>query len=100
MPLDTNLQKIQRLLSVLDEDNLTKTDFIKAFENVVNFVVKIQKSQSEAIQRLEETYKILINKLQSDHAGSLSDLKRGVNELFVAGKLKEMDSKTRLEFNS
>ena len=40
--LDKNLGKLEKLLSLMDEDSLTKTDFLKAFENVVSFVVKIQ----------------------------------------------------------
>lgn len=99
MALDKNLQKLERLLSLMDSDSLTKEDFIKAFEKVVDLVLKIQKEQQEALAGLEKTYQALLKRVQSEHSTSLSELKGKTNQLFVGEKLEEMGNNTKKSFN-
>src|SRR3990167_170313 len=94
--MDKNIQKLERLLSLMDEDSLTKENFIQSFEKVLEFVLKIQKEQEEAIKRLEETHKMLLDKNQYDHQITLSDLKRQVNDLFVGDQIKRIDSESKM----
>src|SRR3990167_8111946 len=68
---EENLTKLQSLL----ENRLTKADFIKGFEQVINLVLKVQKDQSEAISRLEETHTMMIDKMKNDNSMSLADMK-------------------------
>src|SRR3990167_6678899 len=88
--MDKNIQKLERLLSLMDEDSLTKEDFVKSFEKVIEFVLKIQKEQEEAIKRLEETHKMLLDKNQYDHQTTLSDIKGQVNDVFVGDQIKKV----------
>ncbi|MEK6882517.1 MAG: hypothetical protein AABY22_23045, partial [Nanoarchaeota archaeon] len=75
MSIDTNLKKIEKLLAVVDEDTLTRKEFIDAFEKVINFVLANEKKLSDAIYRLEETHKMLMDKMHSDYASRHSELK-------------------------
>jgi len=100
---EENLKKLQNLL----ENRLTKEDFIKGFEQVINLVLKVQKDQSEAISRLEETYKMMTEKMRGDNSTSLSDMKTMMAKHFdnyaskhskmidvqMGGKFKEIDYK-------
>ena len=61
-------------------------------------VLQIQKQQGEAINKLEETYATLLQKLRNDHTSSLSDLKKQTNELFVGDQLKRMEGETKTNF--
>ena len=40
-PIENNLQKLEKLLSLMDSDSLTKEDFLSAFKKVIDFVVRI-----------------------------------------------------------
>src|SRR3990167_2861601 len=93
MTLDKNLGKLNRLLGVLDEDQLTKEDFKKSFEKVVEFVLQIQKRQQEAIDSLERTYENLLVKIDNNHSSRFKELKGQVNDVFVGDRLKEIVGK-------
>ena len=84
-------KKLDRLLSLLDPDNaLSKKDFIKSFEKVVDLVIAIQKQQGEAINKLEETYANLLAKSDNDHSSRYQELKTKTNQLFLKERLDEM----------
>ena len=57
------------------EDVLKHGDFSKAFEKVVELILKIQREQQTAIADLQKTYKLLLDNLTSKHDFSLSELK-------------------------
>jgi len=90
MALDSNLQKIEKLLSLMDSDTLTKEDFINSFEKVVELVLKNEKQLKDAITRLEETYQNLISRQKSDDETRFSALKGQVDKVFVEDRLNEM----------
>lgn len=97
MPEEEKQKKLDRLLSLLDSDNaLNKKDFVDSFEKVIDLVVGIQKQQGEAINRLEETYKNLLLKMDSDHLERFNTLKGQVDDVFVGDQLKRMDSETKI----
>ena len=88
-PQDKNLAKLESLIKLLDEQ-VTKEDFTKAFEQVLNLVVQIEKRTVDAIAQLEKTYATLTDKMQSNHASAYSDLKGQVDHVFVGDKMNEM----------
>ena len=85
-----NLDVLERLLTGLDKDNLTRQEFTDAFQKVVDLVLKIQKQQGEAIGKLEETYKMMIGRMQNDHSMTLADMKKQVDGLFVRERVDKM----------
>lgn len=89
MEQETNLNKLEQILKLLD-GSVTKEEFLKAFENVVNLVLKIEKRNTEAVDLLEKNYSALIEKIQNDHSSTLSDLKSQVNDVFVGDQLKRI----------
>ena len=88
-PQDKNLAKLEQLINLLDEQ-VSKEDFTKAFEQVLNLVVQIEKRTVDAITQLEKTYATLTDKMQSNHASAYSDLKGQVNQVFVGERMNEM----------
>ena len=95
---DKQISRLKQLLTLLEPDQLTKKDFVDSFQRVVNLVMKIQEQQGEAITKLQETYNNLINRIKGEHSESLTSLKKGVNELFVGDRLKEMDGEMKGSF--
>ena len=85
---EENLTKLQSLL----ENRLTKADFIKGFEQVIKLVLKIQKDQSEAISRLEETHTMMIGKMKNDNSMSLTEIKNNVNNHITDYTKKHTDT--------
>jgi len=82
-----------------ESDILKKGDFIESFRKVIDVIVHIQKQQAEAINRLEETYRMIIEKLRNDHTISLGELKKQTNQLFVGERLGQMEKDTKDSFS-
>ena len=77
MELDEkNLNRLKKMLAIMDEDTLTREEFLKHFEKVIELVAKIQQSQSEAISKLETTYEMITGKMRNDHTANLSEIKK------------------------
>jgi len=95
---EKSLQKLEKMLAIIDGVTLTHTDFMRAFQKVIDVVLQTQKQQQEAINRLEETYKMFTEKIREDHTTLLIDHKGQINQLFV-DQLKRMniETKTSLE---
>ena len=81
-------------------DILKKSEFKDNFKRVLDVILAMQKKQGEAIQNLQATYEELINRIRGEHSSSLTELKNGVNSLFVEGRLSEMDSETKNSFST
>lgn len=120
---DKQIARLQRLLSLLDPDTLTKEEFVKSFEKVVDLVLKIRKEQEEKMVRIEKilnskldnkissaisdleglkkTYKEIIEKVEKENKSTFSNIRRWtierVNALFIKSKIdnkiKEIDNK-------
>ncbi len=91
-----NLEKLGQLLKMMDEQ-LTKEDFVKAFENVINLVLRIEKRNSEAVDLIEKTYANLLGKTKDAHNSDFSDFKNKAQE-FVDARLAKIarDYKTEI----
>ena len=98
MAIDKNLEKIQRLLGVLDEDQLTKKDFVESFGKVVDLVLKIQERQERAIQQLFAEHARLAGERKQEYDSNFKDLRGQVNDLFVGDQLKRMEGETKTNF--
>ena len=96
--LDANLENLNKMLSALSEDHLGKKDFLAAWEHILKIILKKEEQLSQAVSRLEETYKALVAKITNDHSENYKSLREQVNELFVGDTLKKMDGETKAEF--
>lgn len=72
---ERNLKKLEELVKIVDE-GLTKEDFVKSFEGVINFIKKIEAKNDVELQLLKETITKLGEKLESDASGGLERLKK------------------------
>ena len=78
---EKNLQKLNKLLSLMDEDSLTKEEFIKQFENIVNFIKKIEQKNILEIESMKKTLDELSQMVKNDANLAVSELKKQVNDL-------------------
>lgn len=85
---EEHLNEMQEYL----KNRLTKEEFIKAFEQVVNLVLKIQKEQGTAIEKLETTYSALMDKMRNDNSMSLSEMKAMMGNHFTEYTKKHGDT--------
>lgn len=88
-PNEKNLAKLESLLKMLD-NGLTKEEFVTVLEKVIELVLKIEKRNSDAVSSIEETYKLLIERIKNDHSSTLSDLKKQVDSVFVDKQISKI----------
>ena len=78
---EKNLKKLERLLSLMDEDSLTKEDFVKAFENVVQFVLKIQKQNEAEVEAMKLLNGKMMQKLEGMNVESMREMKEKITDM-------------------
>ena len=88
-----SMEKLSRLLGVLDEEHLSKEDFVTHFEQVVSFVKQMMDRNEQTQQMLEQTYSALLNKTSGDNEIALNDLKKQTDDLFVGERVSKMEEK-------
>jgi hypothetical protein len=85
MALETNLQKLNKLMSLMDSDSLTKEDFLKYFKEVVNFVKKIETHNMAVLDGLEKRVNkelhSVSNQVSVNTSRELNTLKREIADL-------------------
>ena len=86
---EKSLKKLEDLLKIIDE-GVTKEQFEKSFTQVIELVIKIEKRTSDAVERLEQTYRTLIAHQKSNDEGRFNTLKGQVDKVFVEERLNEM----------
>lgn len=93
---DKNLANLKKLLVVLNEEALSRSEFTTAFEQVVKLVVKIQEKQNKAIADLQTTYAGLLEQVRYDHTSSLTDLRQTISselESFIKRHTADIEKK-------
>lgn len=86
---EEKLNKLKQILEMMDE-NISKEDFVKSFENVVQLVLKIEKELNEnnkkTTDKLIEAFSGLKGNLESktnsELSGAISDLKQIADKTF------------------
>jgi len=89
MAFDKNLEKLNKLLSVLDADQLTKEDFVKSFEGVINFIKKIEKRNNLEIELLKQKFDEFSKKTSDTNIADVAGLKKQVTD-YVMAEMKRM----------
>ena len=88
-------QELLKTLATLDDERLLKKDFVSAFEHILKIILNKEEQLSEAVSRLEETYKMLLKRVGDEHTQTLSDLKGQVNDVFVGDQIKRIDHESK-----
>ncbi len=87
---DNNLKKLQKLFAVLDEETLTRKEFVNAFAEVIDLMKKIEAKYEEKMATLESSYKQTVNqtsdKLITENNAEFfklkNDIKKSLDKLF------------------
>ena len=91
---DTEQKQDKRLETIIAllEGSPTRKEFDDSVEQLAKFVLDLKQATNQAVSEIERTYKALLEKVGNDNSSSLEQLKSQVNELFVSGKLKEIEN--------
>ena len=97
--MDKNLEKLEQLLKVIEE-GVTKEEFVKAFESLVSYVLKIEKRNNLEIESLKTNFSDTIEKIRGIVDATISELKGRVNNIFVGERLDEMHKSIKDKLSS
>jgi len=94
MPEKTNSNKpnfLQSMQAMLD-DHLGKEEFVKAFEQVVTFVQKLEERLTRDFETVASTVTSLAQQVQQSFSTLETELREKVNTLFVQERLTAMET--------
>lgn len=70
-------------------DILKKSDFTDAFKKVLEIVLQIKQETSQAVSKMEQTYSVMMDKMNSNHDASIADMKSSIMDT-VDKQMKKM----------
>lgn len=88
----TNEEKLKRLFSLMEEDSLTKEDFVKAFADVVKLVKKVESQLLTRATELTEMIKKAESKLGDDNKSDLASVRKEVNKALEKALAEQANS--------
>ena len=91
MDPEKKIAKLERLLTLVDE-SLTREEFTKAFEEILNVVVKTQTKNKEEIEEMWKVYENMCVSMKEKSATDLEALKKKVTDYCtkeMGGMMKE-----------
>ena len=92
MALDKNLNKLSRLLSLMDEDTLTKEMFLTEFKKVIDLVLDIRKENKATAETLNKAFDTATKSLSNKTNVSLVDVKSEITKAFGKSSKELSDS--------
>ena len=92
MALDKNLNKLSRLLSLMDEDTLTKEMFLTEFKKVIDLVLDIRKENKATVEILNKAFDTATKSLSDKTNVSLVDVKSEITKAFGKSSKELSDS--------
>lgn len=76
---EKNIKKLEKLFSLMDSESLTKEDFVKSFELVVNFIKSNQDIAATMIDSLATKIKESFDKMKMDYSKMMDDQKKAMD---------------------
>src|SRR3990167_10901287 len=73
---EKNIKFLTKLRSALEDDAITRSEFVKAFEAVVKIVKDIKDTNSKEMTAIHQTITALSNKMQSDVSNEMSSAEK------------------------
>ena len=95
----TKLQSMGDFFSSMDRETVTTKDFEEKMQRVLALIKTFIQKTEERAARAEAKADQALRAVAEQHNLSLSDIKKQTNELFVSGRLDEMDTGQRNRFN-
>jgi len=93
---EKNMSKLTRLLAVMDDDTLTRKEFIDAFQKVVDLVLQIKAENERVVTMIKGLYDQMAAKLENDSVSGRSELKKQITdycEKEMSGMMKAHEKK-------
>ena len=88
MPLFKNISKLQELTSkpkrgfrIVDDESLTKEEFVQAFQQVLDFVKKFEQQNMAEFTALKQAFSGFADKIKNDTGMTVEELKGQVAEM-------------------
>lgn len=88
----------EEILKKLLDEHLTalkgavsKKDFEASFSKVLELLVKMEQRNGEAIAKMQQTHKAMMDKMGMEHSTAYSDLKKQVDSAFVENAMMKME---------
>jgi hypothetical protein len=76
-----NIDKLKRLLSLMDEDALTREEFIKNFKNVLDLVNKIKDSNASQFNAFTNDFSNFKDNLEKNNTSKLEEFRNNIDEI-------------------
>lgn len=73
---EKNLAKLKKLFAAMDEDSLTREEFVKHFETVVKLVENLKKTNEKEFELIHENFKLMSEKIKDDANSGVSSNKK------------------------
>jgi hypothetical protein len=91
--MEDQLKKLQVLLSSMDQDFLSKSDFIKEFERVLSFVKALKEGNTTAFAKINGQIGGIVSRLKENNEVEITQAKNEVLAL-VSDYIKQIDKTT------
>ena len=91
---EKQIARLKQLLTLLEPDNLTKAEFVKSFEAVVNQILKVEKKISNRNNEVMVEIKDLFERLKSNlETSTNADISKGLKNIkdIVAEVIKDQE---------
>lgn len=79
----------------MDEETLTKTEFVNAFEIVIKVIQNLKKANEEEFNSINRVMNGFANKLKNDTSTDLTDMRKSVMEYYSKEMSKVMEKHSR-----
>ena len=96
---EKNLNKLTRLFNLMDDDALTREQFVKAFKDVVDFVKKIEEKNVQQFKAISDTLTKFSEKLKNDTAMDVEGVRTKYDEL-VSGQITRLMSEYKAKMDA
>ncbi len=91
MPLILNEEKLKKLIGKMEEEELTKAEFKKAFNAVINYVKKIETQNKTEMMKIMNRIEKAAKDLKGGNESSTAELTKKIDQL-TTKKLGDVDS--------
>lgn len=78
-PKQRSIRRVEDILKLVT-DGITKEEFVKSFESIVNLILKVEKSLIEKQEKIRQTLKLLGESVRDNSSLSLSETKTKIDK--------------------
>ena len=88
---EKNFKKLERLMNLMDDDALTREEFLKSFKAVLEFAQKMKQQNMLEMERMEKVMSNLMERMKMESKTGMEDIRKQIMFLCEA-EMKKMQS--------